>query len=107
MGLAPIFFMQLIIRVVPNSSKTEFVGWMSDGCLKIKIAAPPVDGKANQELISFLAKSLDVPKNEIEITNGLISKKKTLMLPLETEKLVDILVEKFEIPAPTKQSKFF
>ncbi|HVM90486.1 MAG TPA: DUF167 domain-containing protein [Verrucomicrobiae bacterium] len=75
--------MQLVVRVIPNSSKTEFVGWMSDGCLKIKIAAPPVDGKANQELISFLAKTLDIPKNQIEIVSGQTSKKKRLRLPVE------------------------
>jgi uncharacterized protein (TIGR00251 family) len=73
--------MQLIVRVIPNSSKTECVGWMSDGCLKIKIAAPPVDGKANQELISFLSKTLGIQKNEIEITSGLTAKKKTLRVP--------------------------
>lgn len=73
--------MQLFVRVVPNASKTEIVGWMADDFLKIKLAAPPVDGKANQELVLFLAKTLGISKNEIEITNGLTSKKKTLEVP--------------------------
>lgn len=79
--------MILGVRVVPNSSRTETVGWMADGFLKIKLAAPPVDGEANRELIFFLAKTLSLPKNDIEITNGLTSKKKTLRLPLDEETL--------------------
>jgi uncharacterized protein (TIGR00251 family) len=75
------------VRVVPNSSRTETVGWMADGFLKIKLAAPPVDGEANRELVFFLAKTLGLPKNDIEITNGLTSKKKTLRIPLDEETL--------------------
>lgn len=85
--------MNLIVRVVPNSSKTEVVGWMDDGSLKIKLAAPPVDGEANRELVSFLAKSLDIPKSSVDIVNGLTSKKKTLRLPLDANALEKILAE--------------
>lgn len=95
------------VRVVPSASKTEIVGWMADGCLKIKLAAPPVDGKANQELISFLSKTLRVPKSEIEITNGLTSKKKTVRLPLEREALVKCLTVDLGIEEPPVQQKMF
>jgi len=44
------------IKVIPNSSKNEIVEKMSDGTIKIKLKAPPIDGKANEELIKFLAK---------------------------------------------------
>ncbi|MCR4256787.1 MAG: DUF167 domain-containing protein [Candidatus Uhrbacteria bacterium] len=97
----------LAVRVVPNASKTEIIGWMADGCLKIKVAAPPVDGKANQELISFLSKMLRVPKSEIEITNGLTSKKKTVRLPLEREALVKLLAVDLGIEEPAEQQKMF
>jgi len=95
--------MLLTVRVVPNASKTEFVGWMADGCLKIKLAAPPVDGEANRELVSFLAKSLKLSKSGVEITNGLISKKKTIRLPLEREALVKFLAVELGIEEPLVQ----
>ena len=62
--------MHLSIRVVPNVSKTEIVGWMTDGCLKIRLAAPPVDGKANQALVSYLAKLFVVSRNDVTITSA-------------------------------------
>lgn len=96
--------MFLSVRVVPSSSKNEIVGWMANGILKLKIAAPPVDGKANAELIAFLSKLLKRPKAEIEITNGLTSKKKTLRLPMDQETLVKTLSDELGIPPPTTQS---
>jgi uncharacterized protein len=46
--------MTLRVKVIPRSAKTEIVGAMADGTLKIKVAAPPEKGKANDELIRFL-----------------------------------------------------
>jgi hypothetical protein len=99
--------MFLTVRVAPSSSKNEVVGWMSNGVLKIKIAAPPVDGKANTELVAFLSKILKLPKTEIEITNGLTSKKKTVRLPLDQETLVKILAVDLSIQEPAIQPKMF
>lgn len=99
--------MHLSVRVIPSASKTEVVGWMADGCLKIRLAAPPVDGKANQELISFLSKTLRVPTSELEITNGRTSKKKTVRLPLEREALVKILTVDLGIQEPAEQQQMF
>lgn len=99
--------MLLTVRVVPNSSQTEIVGWMADGALKIKLAAPPVDGKANQELISFLAKALNVSKSLIEITGGQTSKKKTIRLPIEEEALVKLLAVQLGIQEPAIQKQMF
>ena len=67
------------VRVVPNSSKTEIVGEY-EGALKIKIAAPPVDGAANAELIKVLAKKLSVTKSAIEIIAGQSSKNKQVKI---------------------------
>jgi uncharacterized protein (TIGR00251 family) len=78
---------------------------MSDGALKIKIAAPPVDGKANLELISFLAKTLKLPKSDIDITNGLTGKKKTIHLPMSQEMLVQYLSVELGIDEPLVQPK--
>lgn len=67
------------LRIVPNSSKSEILGEF-DGSLKIKIAAPPVDGAANAELIKFLAKKLGVPKSAVEIISGQNSKNKQVKI---------------------------
>ena len=48
--------MDLKVKVIPRSRKTEFAGEMEDGSVKIKVAAVPEDGKANKELCSFLAR---------------------------------------------------
>jgi uncharacterized protein (TIGR00251 family) len=60
----------LTIRVTPRSRKTEFGGVMEDGTIRVRIAAPPVEGKANTALVKFLAKVLGVRKNRIDIVAG-------------------------------------
>ena len=57
-------------KIVPGSSSPNKICGLLDGMLKIKIAAPPEKGKANQCLIKFLAKTLDVHKNTIQIISG-------------------------------------
>jgi len=57
------------VKAVPGSSRTA-VGGLLDGMLKVKIAAPPEKGKANQCLIEFLAKELGVRKNAVSIITG-------------------------------------
>ena len=57
------------VKVVPGSSKTAIAGQL-DGMLKIKVAAPPEKGKANQCLIKFLAETLGVKKNAVSIISG-------------------------------------
>jgi uncharacterized protein (TIGR00251 family) len=53
--------MTIRVKVIPRSPKTEIVGEMSDGTLKIKIAAPPEQGKANDALCAFLSKHYAKP----------------------------------------------
>ncbi|MDF1499843.1 MAG: DUF167 domain-containing protein [Anaerolineales bacterium] len=60
----------LTIRVTPRANKTEIGGVLDDGTLRIRLAAPPVEGKANQALVVFLAEVLGVRKNKIEIVAG-------------------------------------
>ena len=60
----------LTIRVTPRSRKTEFGGVMEDGTIRVRVAAPPVEGKANTALVKFLAKVLGVRKNRIDIIAG-------------------------------------
>lgn len=67
----------LIIRlkVQPKASKDEFCDVMGDS-LKVRITAPPVDGKANQHLIKFLAGQFNVSKSQIELLSGETSREK-------------------------------
>ena len=65
------------VKVQPGAAKNEIVGVQGD-VLKVKINAPPVKGKANKALISFLAEKLAVRKSEIEIMSGHTSKIKKI-----------------------------
>src|SRR2546427_13085052 len=63
------------VQVVPRASRSEIVG-EHNGALRIRIAAPPVDGAANEELIRTLARALSVRRNAIEITSGQTARNK-------------------------------
>jgi uncharacterized protein (TIGR00251 family) len=63
----------------PRSSKNEIVGPYRDG-IKVKVTAPPVEGKANKVLIQFLSKELGIPPSSIEILKGHHSREKTLRI---------------------------
>jgi uncharacterized protein (TIGR00251 family) len=76
----------LRIYVQPGASDSSFAGDF-DGRLKIRLKAPPVEGKANKELIRFMAKHLKLSKSSIGILRGETSRKKDLLiegLDLET-----------------------
>ena len=65
------------VRVQPRASQSAIVG-THDNALKIRLAAPPVDGAANEELIRLLAKLFDVPRADVEILSGVTAKQKLL-----------------------------
>lgn len=67
------------VRVIPRASTTAIAG-ERDGALKIRIAAPPVDGAANAELVRFLAKTFKVSRSDIEIVTGANSKNKIIRI---------------------------
>ena len=67
------------VRVVPRASRSEVVG-EHDGALRVRIAAPPVDGAANEELVRLLAQAFDVPRSAIDITGGHAAKLKTVCI---------------------------
>lgn len=67
------------VRAVPNARKTEIVGLHSEA-LKIKIKAVPEDGKANEELCTFLAHKLSLPKSAVSLRSGATSRSKTVLV---------------------------
>ncbi len=70
---------KIAAHIQPNASQNEVVGF-KDGVLQVRIAAPPVKGKANQELIKFLSNVLGVSKSNLTIEKGITSKKKTVVI---------------------------
>ena len=69
----------LKVYLQPKSSKNEIIGPYRDG-IKVKVTAPPVEGKANEALIRFLSKELGVSPFSIEILKGNHSREKTLRI---------------------------
>ncbi|MBN1811864.1 MAG: YggU family protein [Anaerolineae bacterium] len=63
------------VRVQPRSGHNEIIGLHGDA-LKIRLTAPPIEGKANQALQKFLAKQLGVPRSSVEILTGHTSRQK-------------------------------
>ena len=61
--------MDLEVRVIPRAGRTGFAG-LRDGALLVRLAAAPVDGAANAELIALIARALRIPKRDITIVSG-------------------------------------
>ncbi len=69
----------LRIQAQPGAKRTEIAGLYGD-CLKVRLASHPVDGKANECLIEFLAKRLGVKRGQVKITRGLSSRRKSVFV---------------------------
>jgi uncharacterized protein len=67
----------LDVSVVPGAKRSELAG-LHDGALRIKLAAPPVDGKANAALEKLLALWLGLPQRDVQLLRGQTSRRKTL-----------------------------
>ncbi len=83
---------RLIVKVTPNAKRTEILGPVEiaggETALAIKLKAPPVDGKANEALVAFLAETLHLPKSRITLVRGKSSRIKHLEFTgLTAEKL--------------------
>ena len=77
------------VHVVPRAGKNEIAGQMGEA-IKVRLMAPPVEGKANKALIAFLAEQLGVRKSQVEIVAGQTSRNKVISVlglsPVEVEK---------------------
>ena len=84
------------IHAQPGAKRTEVAGLYGD-CLKLRLSSPPVDGKANDCLIDFLARSLGVKKTQLSIIRGLSSRRKSVLVAvpgLRVETLLEQIGEK-------------
>jgi uncharacterized protein len=68
---------KLTLFIQPKASKNEIIG-PHNGALKVKITAPPIDGKANAALVEFLSETLGIPKRQIEILKGETGRNKSV-----------------------------
>lgn len=84
--------LSISLHVQPRARKTEIIGVHGDA-LKVKVAAQPVDGEANEELIEFFAEFLKIPKSQIEIRRGGQSRHKIIdVTGVTTAALVELLM---------------
>jgi uncharacterized protein (TIGR00251 family) len=67
------------LRVQPRASRTELAGLHGDE-IRMRIAAPPVDGAANEALVRFLAERLGVARSAVKVTSGAGSRSKTVIV---------------------------
>ncbi len=83
--------MRIRLKVKTGAPKDGFLGTEQDGTIKVAINAKPVDGKANEALIRFLARAFDLPSGEVRITSGARSKIKVIELPgITPERLAEV-----------------
>ena len=75
------------VQVVPRSSRTEVIG-EHNAALRVRIAAPPVDGAANEELIRILAKTFNVSRSAVKILSGHTGKLKQISIEGSTNDIV-------------------
>ncbi len=78
--------LRIAVQVQPNASASVVVGEI-EGALKLKLKAPPVEGKANEALEKYLAKLFNVPKRDVSVTHGHTSRLK--LLEIRTDLSVD------------------
>lgn len=69
----------LPVRAVPRASKNEIQGVHGDA-LKVRLQAPPVEGKANEALIRFFSDALDIPRSQISIASGETGRNKAILI---------------------------
>ncbi|MEO8662201.1 MAG: DUF167 domain-containing protein [Bryobacteraceae bacterium] len=70
--------LSLRIKVIPKSQRTEAIGLMTDGTIKVKVAAVPEKGKANAALCDYLAGVFGVPKRNVAVLTGETSHNKVV-----------------------------
>ncbi len=80
------------VRVVPNASRSQIVG-EHDGQLRVRIAAQPVEGAANEELMRCLARAFKVLRRDVEITSGHASKSKAVRVRGATREMLETLLQ--------------
>lgn len=74
----------LDVHLQPKASRDEFAGLHGER-LKIRLTAPPVEGKANAHLLAFLGKAFGVPKSAVVLESGELNRQKRIRIPRPTQ----------------------
>ena len=90
----------LAVSVQPNARRTAADG-LHDGALRIRLGAPPVDGKANQWLIDWLAGELGLPKRAVRLVRGETARRKWLEIDAPLERVAAWLATRVTVTAGT------
>lgn len=77
----------LAVKVIPNAPRTEITGWLGEA-LKVKVHAPPIEGRANAALCEFLADTLGLPRRAVIVLRGDTSRQK--LVRIEGATLADL-----------------
>ena len=89
----PAHYGRVRVRLTPRSGRNEIGGWR-EGLLRVRVMAPPVDGKANAALERLIAKALGVPKRDVSVVSGARGRGKTIEIPGISQDDVDKLLER-------------
>ncbi len=84
--VAPVF--KFAIHATPGAKRTEAAGMHGDA-LRVRLGAPPVDGKANEALIAWAARQFGVPKKQVELLHGAGGRQKVLGIHFDTQQQCD------------------
>ncbi len=89
--------LRLSVQVAPNAKKSEVAGEV-EGVLRIRLQAQPIEGRANQELIRFLASRLGLPKSAVTLLHGEGSRRKTVELRFAQDVSLDEVKTRLSSP---------
>lgn len=90
---------RLALVVAPNAKRTAVEG-LHDGALRLRLAAPPVDGKANEALLRWLAGELGLPRRALELLHGAGARRKVVEVQAPPQHLVAWLAQ--SLPTPSR-----
>ena len=90
----------LAVSVSPNARRTQADG-LHGGALRVRLAAPPVDGKANAQLVAWIADELGLPRRAVRLVRGESSRRKWLVVDASQARLAQWLQERLGGPAGT------
>lgn len=85
----------LAVRAQPGAKRTAIVGIYGEGVatqLKIAVQAPPIEGRANEALVHFLASTFDLPRARVELVSGELSRSKVFLLRGVTEERARLMI---------------
>ncbi|MEP7215637.1 MAG: DUF167 domain-containing protein, partial [Anaerolineaceae bacterium] len=76
------------VRVTPRAAREGIDGFDADGTLRVRVTAPPAEGKANAAVVKLLSRALGLPPRDIVLTSGATARRKSFDVPLSEEEML-------------------